>query len=60
MNVPCYDEAVAIPTLEATRVSIAIHHIVAEETGIVDTVDPLAGSYFVEALTHQMEDQAWE
>jgi methylmalonyl-CoA mutase N-terminal domain/subunit len=50
-----YDEAHAIPTEEAERLAIRTQQIIAYESGITKTVDPLAGSYFVEALTHLME-----
>lgn len=50
-----YDEQFGIPTKEAIINSIRVQHIIARETGIADTVDPLAGSYFVEWLTSEME-----
>ncbi len=50
----CYDEALAIPTEEAVKLSIRTNQIIAHETGIPDTVDPLAGSYYVEATTLAM------
>ncbi len=54
------DETYAIPTEEAAMIALRTQQVLAEETGVVNTIDPLAGSYFVEALTHQMEEQAWE
>jgi len=54
------DESYAIPTEEAAMIALRTQQVLAEETGVVNTIDPLAGSYFVEALTHQMEEQAWE
>jgi methylmalonyl-CoA mutase N-terminal domain/subunit len=54
----CYDEALAIPTEEAQRIALRTQQIIAHETGIADTVDPLAGSYFVESLTSELEHQA--
>jgi len=54
------DETYAIPTEEAATVALRTQQILAEETGVGNTIDPLAGSYFIEALTHQMEEQAWE
>jgi len=54
------DETYAIPTEEAAAIALRTQQILAEETGVANTIDPLAGSYFVEALTRQMEDQAWE
>lgn len=53
-----YDEALAIPTEEAATLALRTQQILAEETGVSDTVDPLAGSYFIEALTDQIEEQA--
>ncbi len=54
------DETYAIPTEEAATIALRTQQILAEETGVTNTVDPLAGSYFVEALTCRMEEQAWE
>jgi len=54
------DETYAIPTEEAVTIALSTQQILAEETGVTNTIDPLAGSYFVEALTSQIEDQAWE
>ena len=54
------DETYAIPTEEAVTIALRTQQIVAEETGVTNTIDPLAGSYFVEALTLQIEEQAWE
>jgi len=54
------DETYAIPTEEAVTVALRTQQILAEETGVANTIDPLAGSYFVETLTDQMEQQAWE
>ena len=55
-----YDEALSLPTEEAARIALRTQQIVAFESGVVDTVDPLAGSYFVEALTNEVEQKAWE
>ena len=54
------DETYAIPTEEAAGIALRTQQILAEETGVANTIDPLAGSYFLEALTHQMEEHAWE
>ncbi len=54
------DETYAIPTEEAVTIALRTQQILADETGVANTVDPLAGCYFVEALTSQMEEQAWE
>src|SRR5882724_3388626 len=53
-----YDEALGLPTEEAARVALRTQQIVAYESGVADTVDPLAGSYFVEALTNEVETEA--
>jgi methylmalonyl-CoA mutase N-terminal domain/subunit len=53
------DEVLALPSQEAVTIALRTQQILAEETGIADTIDPLAGSYFVEALTDRMEEQAW-
>lgn len=55
-----YDEALAIPTEEAATLALRTQQILAEETGVPETVDPLAGSYFVESLTDQLEQKAQE
>jgi methylmalonyl-CoA mutase N-terminal domain/subunit len=54
-----FDEALALPTEEAVRVALRTQQIIAYETGVTNTIDPLAGSYFVEALTDEMERQAY-
>jgi methylmalonyl-CoA mutase N-terminal domain/subunit len=54
------DETYAIPTEEAATIALRTQQVLAEETGVTNTIDPLAGSYFLEALTSQIEDQAWE
>jgi methylmalonyl-CoA mutase N-terminal domain/subunit len=55
-----YDEALAIPTEQAATLALRTQQILAEETGVTDTSDPLAGSYFVESLTDQLEEKAQE
>jgi methylmalonyl-CoA mutase N-terminal domain/subunit len=55
-----YDEALSLPTEEAARIALRTQQVVAFESGVVDTVDPLAGSYFVETLTNEVEQKAWE
>jgi methylmalonyl-CoA mutase N-terminal domain/subunit len=55
-----YDEALALPTEEAVRVALRTQQIIAHETGVTNTIDPLGGAYFVEALTDRMEEQAYE
>src|SRR6185437_14810804 len=54
-----FDEALALPTEQAVRVALRTQQIIAEETGVANTIDPLGGSYFVEALTDRMEEQAY-
>lgn len=55
-----YDEALALPSEEAVRIALRTQQIIAYESGVADTIDPLAGSYFVEALTNETERQALE
>jgi methylmalonyl-CoA mutase, N-terminal domain len=55
-----YDEALALPTEEAVTVALRTQQMLAHETGVTNTVDPLGGSYFVESLTDQMEASAYE
>ena len=55
-----YDEALALPTEEAVRVALRTQQIIAHETGVTNTIDPLGGSYFVEALTDEMERAAYD
>jgi methylmalonyl-CoA mutase, N-terminal domain len=55
-----YDEALALPTEEAVRVALRTQQVIAHESGAANTIDPLGGSYFVEALTDEMERQAYE
>ncbi len=54
-----YDEALALPTEEAVRIALRTQQIIAEETGVANTIDPLGGAYFVEALTDRLEEQAY-
>jgi methylmalonyl-CoA mutase, N-terminal domain len=55
-----YDEALALPTEEAVTIALRTQQVIAHETGVASTVDPLGGSYFVEALTDEMERSAYE
>jgi methylmalonyl-CoA mutase, N-terminal domain len=55
-----YDEALSLPTEEAARIALRTQQIAAYESGIADTADPLAGSYFIESLTNEVEEKAWE
>ena len=54
------DEVLALPSDFAVNIALRTQQILAEETGIINTIDPLAGSYFVEALTSELEEKAWE
>ncbi|HEU4760644.1 MAG TPA: methylmalonyl-CoA mutase family protein [Dehalococcoidia bacterium] len=56
----CYDEALALPTEEAQRIAVRTQQVIAYESGVTDTVDPLAGSYYIEWLTNELENKAWE
>jgi methylmalonyl-CoA mutase N-terminal domain/subunit len=55
-----YDEALALPTEEAVRVALRTQQVIAHETGVTNTIDPLGGAYFVERLTDDMERAAYE
>ena len=55
-----YDEALSLPTERAARIALRTQQIIGYESGVVDTPDPLAGSYFVESLTDEVERLAWE
>ncbi|MEO7922406.1 MAG: methylmalonyl-CoA mutase family protein [Chitinophagaceae bacterium] len=55
-----FDEALSLPTEEAARIALRTQQIVAFESGAPDTVDPLAGSYFIESLTQEVETAAWK
>ncbi len=55
-----FDEALGLPTQEAASIALRTQQIVAFESGIADTADPLAGSYFVENLTNEIEEKSWE
>ena len=55
-----YDEALGLPTTKAAKIALRTQQIVGFESGVADTPDPLAGSYFVEALTDEVEQAAWK
>jgi methylmalonyl-CoA mutase N-terminal domain/subunit len=55
-----FDEALALPTEDAVKVALRTQQIIADETGVTNTIDPLGGSYFVEALTDRMEELAYD
>ena len=58
LHTDAYDEALALPTDRAALIALRTQQIIAEETGVVHTVDPLGGSYYLEALTEKMEQEA--
>jgi len=60
LHTDAYDEAWAVPSEEAALLALRQQQIIAEESGAANTVDPLAGSYFVETLTNQTEQAAWQ
>ncbi len=55
-----YDEALALPTEEAVRLALRTQQVIAHESGVTNTIDPLGGSYFIETLTDEMERAAYE
>ena len=55
-----FDEALALPTEHSARIALRTQQIIAYESGVANTVDPLAGSYFVESLTNEIEKRAWD
>jgi methylmalonyl-CoA mutase N-terminal domain/subunit len=59
LHTDAYDEALAVPTAEAALLALRQQQIIAEESGVTNTVDPLGGSWFVEALTNDTERQVW-
>ncbi len=54
------DEALALPSEESVQIALRTQQIIAHESGVADTVDPLGGSYFVEALTNALEEKVWD
>jgi methylmalonyl-CoA mutase N-terminal domain/subunit len=59
LHTDAYDEALAVPTAEAALLALRQQQVIAEETGVANTVDPLGGSWFVEALTNRTEREVW-
>ncbi len=55
-----FDEALGLPTTNAAKIALRTQQIIANESGVADTVDPLAGSWFVESLTDKVESAAWD
>ena len=60
LHTNCYDEALALPTEEAVRIALRTQQVIAHETGVASTADPLGGSWFVEAMTDRMEARCYE
>ncbi|HEX8651840.1 MAG TPA: methylmalonyl-CoA mutase family protein [Pyrinomonadaceae bacterium] len=60
LHTDAYDEALALPTDQAALIALRTQQIIAEETGVANTIDPLGGSYMVEAWTKKMEDGAYD
>ena len=60
LHTNAFDEALALPTERSARIALRTQQILASEGGLTDTVDPLAGSYFVEAMTDAVEEEAWD
>jgi methylmalonyl-CoA mutase N-terminal domain/subunit len=56
----CYDEALALPTEQAQRIAVRTQQVIAYESGVGDSIDPFAGSYYIESLTDELEAGAWE
>jgi methylmalonyl-CoA mutase N-terminal domain/subunit len=55
-----FDEALALPTERSARIALRTQQVLAHESGAADSVDPFAGSYFIEALTDEIESRSWE
>jgi methylmalonyl-CoA mutase N-terminal domain/subunit len=55
-----FDEALALPTEDAVRIALRTQQVIAHETGVVNTIDPLGGSYYVEQMTNELERQAYD
>jgi methylmalonyl-CoA mutase, N-terminal domain len=60
MHTNSWDEALALPTEDAVRIALRTQQVLAHETGVVNTIDPLGGSYYVEHLTSELERQAYD
>ena len=60
LHVNSYDEALALPSEKAAKIAIRVQQVIAYESGAADTIDPLAGSYYIEALTDEIEERAWK
>lgn len=60
LHVNSYDEALCLPTEESVKLSVRVQQVILYESGVVDTVDPLGGAYYIEWLTDQIEERAWK
>jgi methylmalonyl-CoA mutase N-terminal domain/subunit len=60
LHTNAYDEALALPSERSARIALRTQQILANEAGATDTADPLGGAYFIEALTRELEEEAWE
>jgi methylmalonyl-CoA mutase N-terminal domain/subunit len=60
LHTNAYDEALALPTEKSAKIALRTQQIIAYESGVADTVDPLAGSYFIEKLTDEIEEKVFE
>jgi methylmalonyl-CoA mutase N-terminal domain/subunit len=60
LHTNAFDEALALPGEEAARIALRTQQIIAYESGVTQTVDPLGGSFFLEALTNEVEQRAWD
>jgi methylmalonyl-CoA mutase N-terminal domain/subunit len=60
LHTNAFDEALALPTEKSARIALRTQQILANEGGLTDTADPLAGSYFIESLTDAVQEEAWE
>ncbi len=60
LHVNSYDEALSLPTEESVKLSVRVQQVLLYESGIIDTIDPLGGAYYIEWLTDMIEDRAWK
>ncbi|MGC8597008.1 MAG: acyl-CoA mutase large subunit family protein [Thermocladium sp.] len=60
LHVNSFDEALALPTEKSVELSLRVQQVIAYESGVIDTVDPLGGSYYIEWLTDDIEEKAWK
>ena len=60
LHVNSYDEALSLPSEEAVKLSIRVQQVILYESGVIDTIDPLGGSYYIEWLTDEIEEKAWK